>query len=128
LGDPGEQGSASIVGMAGTSPAMTIPRVPKKSPPSEPVAPLASPTAIDGLRWRQAHTKFHHALEGDMRKMMSLGIVAVFVAAAITAWAATAPRSKNPESKNPEIVAVEINPLALMKASSGLQVEEWQWF
>ena len=58
-----------------------------------------------------------------MRKMMSLGIVTVFVAAAITAWAATAPRSKNSE-----IVAVEINPLALMKASTGLQVEEWQWF
>jgi hypothetical protein len=58
-----------------------------------------------------------------MRKMMSFAIVTVFVAAAITAWAATAPRSKNPE-----LVAVQINPLALMKTSTGLQVEEWQWF
>jgi hypothetical protein len=55
--------------------------------------------------------------------MMSFAIVTVFVAAAITAWAATAPRSKNPE-----LVAVEINPMALMKTSTGLQVEEWQWF
>jgi hypothetical protein len=33
-------------------------------------------------------------------------------------------RSKN----GPEIVSVEINPLGLMKASTGLQVEVWEWF
>jgi hypothetical protein len=67
-----------------------------------------------------------HVLEGVMRKIMSFGIVAVMVAAAITAWAATGPRTKMPEI--PEIVAVGINPHALMKVSTGLQVEVWDWF
>jgi hypothetical protein len=59
-----------------------------------------------------------------MRKIMSFGVAAVLVAAAITAWAATAPRSQT----SPEIVAVAISPLALMKESTGLQVEVWDWF
>jgi hypothetical protein len=59
-----------------------------------------------------------------MRKIMSFGIATVLVAAAITAWAATAPRSKT----SPEIVAIEISPVALMKDSTGLQVEVWDWF
>jgi hypothetical protein len=58
--------------------------------------------------------------ESEMRKIMSFGIAAAMVVAATTAWAATAPRSKTPE-----IVAVGIDPLALMKASTGLQVEVW---
>jgi hypothetical protein len=62
--------------------------------------------------------------EGKMRKIMSFGIAIVMVAAAITAWAATGSRSNNA----PEIVAVEINPPALMKASTGLQVEVCEWF
>jgi hypothetical protein len=59
-----------------------------------------------------------------MRKIMSFGIATVVVAAAITAWAASAPRSKTPV----ELTTVTINPLVLMTASKGLQVEEWEWF
>jgi hypothetical protein len=64
-----------------------------------------------------------NTLESEMRKIMLFGIAAVIVAAAVTAWAATAPRSKTTE-----VVAVGIDPLGLMKASTGLQVEAWDAF
>jgi hypothetical protein len=59
-----------------------------------------------------------------MRKMLSFGMATVLAAVAITAWATAAPRHKS----HPEITTVGINPLMLMKNSSGLQVQQYDLF
>jgi hypothetical protein len=59
-----------------------------------------------------------------MRKFMSFGIAAVLTAVAITAWAAAPPRSQT----RAEVTYVAINPLVMMKNSSGLQVQQYDLF
>jgi hypothetical protein len=59
-----------------------------------------------------------------MRKMLSFGMATVLAAVAITAWAAAAPRHRT----NAEITTVGINPLMLMRNSTGLQVQQYDLF
>ena len=59
-----------------------------------------------------------------MRKMLSLGMATMLAAVAITAWATAAPRHKT----YAEITTVGINPLMLMRNSSGLLVQQYDLF